>query len=177
MDFFKHFGREWYTLPSGESVYMTDLTKRIALTNITKSTLGTLLNYTIRDGETPESIAVKLYGDSSYWWLVLLPSQLYEQDSWPTLEQYLEEKVAKDYPETNIHSIKHHIDSKGVITDLNAIRMRTGVNGTANYFGLTPVTYYEHERKVNDSKRNIKLVDPALATFMKSKMIEVLQDG
>lgn len=177
MEYFKHFGRGWFTLPSGESVYMNDLTKRVSLTGLAKSTVGTLLSYTIRDGETPESIAEKLYGDSSYWWLVMLPSQLYEQDSWPTLEHLLEEKTLSEYPETDIHSVKHYVNAEGIITDVNAMRMRTGINGSPSYFGLTPVTYMEHAVEQNDSKRNIKLVDPALASLLKSKLIEVLSDG
>lgn len=177
MEYFKHFGREWFTLPTGESVYMTDLTKRVALTGLTKSTVGTLLSYTVRDGETPDSIAEKLYGDSSYWWLVLLPSQIYEQDSWPTLDHLLEEKTRADYPETDIYSVKHYVDKRGVITDANALRIRTGINGSPSYFGLTPVTYMEHAVKQNEAKRNIKLVDPALASFLKKKLIEVLSDG
>ena len=109
MDYFKHFGSEWFTLPTGESILMTDLTKRASL--IGSIPEGSLLTYTIKDGETPESIAYRLYGNSSYWWLVLMVAGKYEQSDWETLDSLMEEEAQRYYPHTDINQIKHYLDT------------------------------------------------------------------
>lgn len=172
MDYFKHFGSEWFTLPTGESILMTDLTKRASL--IGELTEGSTLTYTIRDGETPESIAYKLYGDSSYWWVVMAVAGKYEQSDWPTEDEFLEEEVQRAYPYTNIHSVKHYLDANGNITDLTAVRIRMRTTLSAAVLGLKPVTFYEDWVTKNEQKRMIRLLDPSLAPIFKKKLLEVM---
>ena len=172
MDYFKHFGSEWFTLPTGETILMTDLTKRASL--IGSIPEGSLLTYTIKDGETPESIAYRLYGNSSYWWLVLMVAGKYEQSDWPTLDSLIEEEAQRYYPHTNINQIKHYLDENGNVTDVWAIKMRTGLTKTAVGFGITPVTYMEDFMQRDEEKRKIKLLDPSLVPMFKKKLVEVM---
>ena len=58
---------------NGEVKVVTNLLKRVAIRTKIKTNSLILDTYNVKNGETPESIADKLYDDPELHWVVLIP--------------------------------------------------------------------------------------------------------
>jgi hypothetical protein len=58
----------------------------------------TSTSYTIQDGETPDSIAYKEYGDSEWFWTILILNNIIDiHDMWPMAADELDKYIQKKY--------------------------------------------------------------------------------
>ena len=77
---------------TGNFEIATHMLKRVSLR--TKVRTNTLLydTYDVRDGESPESIAFKLYGSAEYHWVILYVNNIVDRyHDWPMSgQQFLE---------------------------------------------------------------------------------------
>lgn len=83
-------------------VLVRNILRRIGLSDSLKGVDGAFIEYSIKDGERPEHIADKLYGDPQYHWLVLLTNEIvdpyhgwYKSDS--VLSEYIQKKYRGNY--------------------------------------------------------------------------------
>ncbi len=136
---------------------VTNLLRRVALR--AKVRTSTLLydTYDVKNGETPESLADKLYGDSEYHWIILLVNDITDRyHEWPMSEaqfsQYLKDKYSN--PDATHH---YEISQESGNTD---IKINIGTSN-ADYPTATVITNYEHEQKLQDDRRKIRLLDPS----------------
>ena len=60
----------------GSSVVVTNLLRRVAIRSKIKDNVVLYDTYDIRNGDTPESIAHKLYDDPTLHWVVLLTNDI-----------------------------------------------------------------------------------------------------
>ena len=102
----------------------------------------------IVDGEKPEILAYKYYGDTELHWIILYAngaSMLNPYYDWPMTNYDLGKFVANKYD--NINATHHHEDADGYQVDSTAA-------------GATAITNYKHEETVNDAKRTIRIIQP-----------------
>lgn len=104
--------------------------------------------YDLKPGDTPEIIAAKYYGSSTYHWVVMLCNQRYDWvNDFPLdtyeLEQYIFEKYTEPY------ATHHYVNSDGYVV-------------SADQSDKTAVSNYQYEEDVNESKRRIKLISPEM---------------
>ena len=102
----------------------------------------------IIDGETPEFLAYKYYGNTELHWIILY----YQQATNPYYDcplTYFDLKkfVDKKYGVANINAIHHYEDADGYEVDSTAA-------------GATSVTNFIYEETLNDARRNIKIIRP-----------------
>lgn len=107
--------------------------------------------YDIRDGETPEIIAEKVYGSPLYHWVVMLCNQRYNYvDDFPLPLYELEQMIYDKYGSVEAANDPHHyVNAQGYIVD-------------SAQEGATMVSNYQYETDLNESKRRIKLISPRL---------------
>jgi|694.fasta_scaffold23638_2 hypothetical protein len=107
--------------------------------------------YDIEDGDTPEILAEKFYGDAGGAWLILLANNIMDaQFEWPlddsSFNQYVIEKYGSlEYALTTPHHYEKVIKRKNIRTDVENIT-RFWVNGerlTENMPDDIPFSYYE----------------------------------
>lgn len=105
--------------------------------------------YDIRDGETPEIIAEKIYGSPQYHWVIMLCNEKYNYvDDFPLPIPELEAYIYNKYGSVQGANATHHyVDANGFIVD--------STHGT-------PVSNYDYEFMNNETKRRIKLIAPSL---------------
>ena len=111
--------------------------------------------YLIKDGETPEDIAERYYGSTTYFWIILYANNIRNiYEDWPSSQLQLDEYIIDKYKsiEYALGAIHHYEDSDG--DWVNNIDIATGV--TTNY---TAVTIYDYETNINEKKRRINLID------------------
>ena len=129
--------------------------------------------YTIVDGERPETLAEKAYGDQFLDWVILLTNNMVNaQYDWPrsNYEMYriVEEEFDDPYSEINHYEIREtigqyqaglHVDE----TFYNGTH-KVNVNGTVTTKNgneiASPVTVAEYYQAENEKKRQIYLLKP-----------------
>lgn len=124
-----------------------DITRNVRFRKAILDQITLFDEYDVKDGETPDIIAAKYYGNSEYHWIVMLCNQRYDYlEDFPKstrmLEEYINSKYAEPYG-------THHYELDGFIVS----------EGTA---GAVPVSNYEYEDRLNESKRRIKLISPTM---------------
>jgi len=115
--YFSRFPLTQYNLSTGiESDIVTNLLVRFAVEKNIKDNSLLYTNYDIREGDTPEIIASKIYDSPERHWMVLLANDIIDVESdWPltqnALSKYIDEKYKTDvilngleWSLTNIHS-------------------------------------------------------------------------
>ena len=100
----------------------------------------------IIDGETPEFLAYKYYGNTELHWIILYSQQATNPYyDWPLTYFDLQKFVNKKYGVANINAIHHYEDVDGYEVDSTAS-------------GATSDTNFIHEETLNDARRNIKII-------------------
>jgi hypothetical protein len=168
---------------TGNSKVMTNLLARASV--IPEILKDPLLYYTydIQEGDTPEIIAHKYYGDSYRYWIVLFANELLDpQWDWPMTSAVFEQYLADKYPSTNVYSEIEYYEK--VITQYDVNTQTTTVNRVRideNVYNSLPVTQtatytlptgpvtittdrnavsiYDYELNQNEAKRNIKILN------------------
>ena len=91
--------KNFQNLEENASVLSTNILKRIAFTDSLKENTSYFVEYTIKDGETPESIAHDFYGDVGLYWVVLLLNDIINPYyDWPMDANTLDDYISKKYP-------------------------------------------------------------------------------
>lgn len=97
-NYFSKFPKIFYSLDNYKtSDYVTHIIRRFSLENILKENTSIYYTYDIRDGDTPEIIASKLYDSPERHWIVLMMNDIIDtQTEWPldyyTLNKYIDTK-------------------------------------------------------------------------------------
>jgi len=138
---------------------VTNLLRRVGMR--TKLKTNTLLydTYDVKEGETPEMIAHKLYGDAKLHWIILLINEITDRyHQWPMSGMQFLGYINDKY--SNVDGI-HHYESTQTSGDTKVkIEVVNDVDENA-YTGLTPITNREFEESEQDKRRKIRLVDPS----------------
>ena len=132
---------------------LTDITKNVRLRKEILSNITLFDMYIISDGETPEFIAEKVYGNPQYFWAIMLANDRYDYlTDFPMRQNAMERIISDKYGADNINDIHHY---EAVINGSTYV-----VDSTIA--GSNPVTNSDHEYAVNESKRIIKIISPAI---------------
>ena len=135
-----------------------NLLTRVGLRTLVKSNVLLFDTYEVKEGETPEMIAHKLYGDSNLHWIILMINEVTDRyHQWPmTVPQFLDFINDKyDNPDGI-----HHYETTQTSGDTKVkIEVFNEVDDDA-YTGLTPITNREYEEDRQDKLRSIRLIDP-----------------
>ena len=138
---------------------VTNLLRRVGLRTKLKSNTLLYDTYDVKEGETPEMIAHKLYGDPELHWVILLINDITDRyHQWPMTGGQFLDYLNDKY--TNPDGI-HHYESTQTSGDTKVkIEVFNEVDDDA-YTGLTPITNREYEENEQDKRRKIRLVDPS----------------
>jgi len=182
MQYFDTLPKVLYTQNGVASIYTNLLARVSVIPEILKDPL-IYYSYDIQEGDTPEVIAHKYYGDSYRYWIVLFANELLDpQWDWPLTSKMFEKYLTDKYPSTNIYSEIEYYEK--VITQYDVNTQTTTINkiriDEATYNGLPvtqtttyvlptgPVTItternavsiYDYELNQNEAKRNIKILN------------------
>ena len=143
-----------------------------------------IYDYAIKDGQRPDQIADSYYGDPNYVWLIFLANNIVDPYyDWPLNENQFKAFIIDKYGSieasqdatstTNIVQYKHK--TKGTIISKDTYD--SGAYSWSKLFGnqseYTAIRQYQYELELNETKREIKLVDARVAT----KAFDVLREA
>jgi len=142
---------------NGDFKIVTNLLKRVAVR--TKVRTNTLLydTYDVKEGETPEMIADKLYDDPQLHWVVLFVNNITDRyHQWPMNFGQFNAFIDDKY--TDINAV-HHYEIAQTSGD-TSIKIDIGTDTTGySEADLTTITNYEFEVERQDTLRRIRLLD------------------
>ena len=138
----------------GNYTVMKDLLSRVKLITSVKNNIVNFDYYNVQDGETPEMIAHKYYGDVNYHWTILLVNDIVDYyEDWPMSVQRFEEFVKNKYE--NPQGI-HHYEIEQTSGD-TTVKIDVGMN-TTDYPSAVAVSNYTYEDELQEKKRQIRLI-------------------
>jgi len=185
MQYFDSLPKMLYTDAGGNSKVMTNIMARVSIIPQILNNPAIYYEYDIQEGDTPEIIAHKYYGDSYRYWLVLFANQLMDpQWDWPLSGNELTAYLIKKYGESyNTYSEIHHYEK--ILTQFDYGTNTTTTNKVTvdedtynsivpktNIFSLptgnvsiavnkSAVSVYDYELDLNEQKRSIKILNAA----------------
>ena len=148
---------------TGEYKDVKNLLRRVGIRAKVKANTLLFDTYDVRNGETPESLAFKLYGDAELHWVIMLVNNITDRyHDWPMTEAQFIQFVKDKY--ANIDDT-HHYEITQTSGD-TSIKIDVGTDNT-DYPSATLITNYEYEQEQQDAKRKIRLLDPSyIADFV-----------
>ena len=160
--YFSNFPKGLYDIKGdGNKKLVTDLMKRVKIRSKVLSEASLYDVYDVPNGENPEDTAYKHFGDPEMHWVILLTNNITDRYyGWPLTDQDFEKYITDKYD--NPDGIHHY-----EITQASG--PQTG-NGPSDYShlvevnstepGAQSVSNREYEQRLQDEKRQIKLLDP-----------------
>ena len=148
---------------TGKFKDVKNLLRRVAIRSKVKTNTMVYDTYDVKNGETPESIAFKLYGDAELHWVVMLLNDITDRyHDWPMSEAQFLQFVNEKY--SNVDAVHHYEISQS--SGDTSVKINIGTDNT-DYPTATAITNFEHEQEQQDIKRKIRLLDPSfIADFV-----------
>jgi len=145
---------------------VADIFRRIKIRDKILDNVSLYMKYQIQSGDTPETISFKHFGTPLYHWVILITNNITDRFyGWPLDEVAFEKYVNDKY--TNPLGTHHYevAQSSGKTSSSDYSHLIQVDSSTS---GATVVTNYEYERRLQDEKREIKLLDKKyLAAFVR----------
>jgi len=142
---------------NGDFKLVTNLLKRVAVRSKIKTNVLIFDTYDVKEGETPEILADKLYDDPELHWVILLVNDITDRyHQWPQNQNQFLAYINDKY--SNVDAT-HHYEISQVSGD-TTIKIDIGTDNT-DYPTASVITNFEYEEELQDEKRKIRLLDPA----------------
>ena len=172
--YFAQFPLNLYdSVGDGSFKLVTHLLKRVTIRAKVKVNTLFFDTYDVREGETPEMIADKLYNDSELHWIVLMVNDITDRyHQWPKNQNQFLTYINDKY--TNI-SGTHHYEINQTSGD-TTIKINIGTDNT-DYPTATLITNYEYEEERQDALRKIRLLSPEYVTDFVSEFKLIMKDN
>ena len=145
----------------GDKIYklVPDILRRVKLRANIKNGMFMFDNYDVKEGETPEIVAFKWFGDTEYHWVVLMTNNITDRYyEWPLTQPQFQLHLEDKYGVGSIDSTHHYEISQtsGPTTSRDYSHL-VEVNSDAS--GATAITNREYEQREQDRIRQIRLLD------------------
>ena len=161
MSYFKRFPLMIYDMKNdGNYKLLPDILKRVKQRNAIKSGQFVFDNYDVRDGEKPEDIAYKWFGDAELHWVILMTNNVKNRYyDWPMnsvqFQAFLEDKY--DNPD-GIHHYELTQDS-GRTSGQGPNDYSYKVEVNSDTTDASSISNREYEEREQDKKRSIRLLN------------------
>jgi len=162
--YFKNFPTIIYdAVGNGEFKDVKNLLRRVAIRAKVKTNALLYDTYDVKEGESPESIADKLYDDPELHWVVLLVNDVTDRyHQWPLNYSQFNQYIADKYD--NIDGVHHYElaqSSGNTDTKIEVYNNSALYSGDQDFYSsATTITNREYEETQQDQKRKIRLLDP-----------------
>ena len=165
MSYFSKFPLTSYDI-KGNNIrkLLPDILRRVKLRSKIKSGGMLFDKYDVKEGEKPEDIAFKWFGDASLHWVILMTNNVTDRYyDWPLNHAQFAEFLTDKYGD-NIDAVHHY--------EISRDSGRTTGQGPSDYSHLvevnsdtdnaTSISNRQFEEREQDKKRQIQLLDKAL---------------
>ena len=171
MAYFDRFPLMAYDVAAnGNYKLLPDILRRVKLRAGIRS--GTFLfdNYDVKDGEKPEDVAFKWFGDAEYHWVILMTNNITDRYyQWPLTQPQFQEHLEDKYGAGNEDSVHHYekTQDSGKTSSSGPNDFSHKVECNSDDGDPDIITNRIYEQRKQDEYRSIRLLDPQfLDTFV-----------
>jgi hypothetical protein len=163
MTYFSYFNKGLYDIKGdGNDKILTDIFTRIKVRNKIFDVATLYDKYDVVSGDKPEDISFKHFGDAQYHWVILLTNNITDRYyQWPLSYQEFETYINDKYE--NPDAVHHYeiTQSSGPQTGNGPEDYSHKIEVNSTYTGAQSVSNREYEERLQDQRRQIKLLNPA----------------
>ena len=168
MAYFDRFPMMAYDMAAnGDYKLLPNILKRVKLRAGIRSGSFLFDSYDVTNGERPEDIAFKLYGDPELHWVILMTNNITDRFyQWPLTQPELQAHLEDKYGAGSEDDVHHYEipQSSGPTSSRDFSHM---VECNADEDNVSIISNREYEERKQDEYRQIKLLDPQfLETFI-----------
>jgi len=168
MAYFDRFPLMAYDI-AGNKQYklLPDILRRVKLRSGVRSGSFLFDNYDVKDGERPEDIAFKWFGDPEYHWVILMTNNITDRYyQWPLTQPQFQEYLKDKYGAGSEDAVHHYeiTQTSGPTTSRDYSHM---VECNSDETNPTIISNRDYEQRKQDEYRQIRLLDKRyLGTFV-----------
>ena len=141
---------------------LPDILRRVKLRASVLSGVMLFDKYDVKEGEKPEDVAFKWFGDPEYHWVILTTNNITDRFyQWPMTQPQFQNFIEDKYGLADIDAIHHY--------EITTQSGRTSSNGPNDYShlvecnsdedGAVSVSNRGYEQRLQDKFRSIRLLD------------------
>ena len=160
MAYFSRFPMLVYDIAGTEKYkLLPNILKRVKLRSGIRSGSFMFDNYDVADGERPEDIAFKLYGDSELHWVILMTNNITDRFyQWPLTQPQFQEHLKDKYGAGNEDAVHHYeiTQTSGPTSSRDYSHM---VECNSDEDNPTIISNRDYEQRKQDEYRQIRLLD------------------
>ena len=177
---------------------VTNIVARVGFEPSFKDNTAVYYEYDIQDGDTPETVAYKYYGDSYRYWIILYSNQIMNPLwDWPLssndFNAYIADKYQSFDPYSTVYQYQKIItqfDSSTLTTTTNTVTIDNLTYNnlvlTTNTYSLptgnvtvsvtkNAVSYYDYELGLNEAKRTISILNRNYADQLETEFKSLMK--
>ena len=153
---------------NGNFKLLPDILRRVKQRNAIKSGQFIFDTYDVKNGEKPEDIAYKWFGDAQLHWVILMTNDVTDRYyQWPMNDAQFEEFIADKY--SNPDAVHHYEVTKdsGRTTGQGPNDYSHLVEVNSDTDNAISISNREYEERIQDKNRSIRLLNQRfLSDFM-----------
>ena len=161
MSYFSKFPNMVYDVKNnGNFKLLPDILRRVKQRNAIKSGQFIFDTYDVKNGEKPEDIAYKWFGDAQLHWVILMTNDVTDRYyQWPMNDAQFEEFIADKY--SNPDAVHHYeiTKSSGRTTGQGPNDYSHLVEVNSDTDNAISISNREYEERVQDKNRSIRLLN------------------
>jgi hypothetical protein len=198
MQYFNTLPKLIKTDSAGNSIVLTNILANVSILSQILNNPAIYYTYDIQNGDTPEIIAHKYYGDVYRYWIVLFANQIIDpQWQWPLFGVLFDEYIQSKYTSIDVYNTVHtyqqittQVDSGTNTTTVNTIAISQNtynsffpsINSYTLPTGIVTVTttvnalnIYDYELQQNENNRSIKIINSSYVNEIENELQSLMK--
>ena len=162
---------------NGNYKLLPDILRRVKQRNVSASGQFIFDTYDVRNGEKPEDIAYKWFGDAQLHWVILMTNNITDRYyQWPMSQPQFQEFLEDKYD--NPDGIHHYeiTKSSGRTTGQGPNDYSHLVEVTSDTDNASSVSNREYEERLQDKYRQIKLLNQTFLSDFLEEFDKLIKD-
>ena len=186
--YFKYFPKVEYDVQKTSNLDVaTNILKRFSIKASSVNNTAVFYDYNIVEGDRPDSVANKLYGDPDLAWVILFFNRsINPLFDWPLTSEQFQRYIIEKYgslslAKTTVHHYEKIIEAEQTLVtgefkvERTIIIDQTTYNSTAADSRHVIYSYY-YEENLNNARGVIKVVSPAYITDILNQASNILSN-
>ena len=165
MSYFSRFPLFAYDIKNDNNYkLLPDILRRVKLRATIKSGGMLFDKYDVKEGEKPEDVAYKWFGDAELHWVILMTNNIDRYYEWPMNQVQFAEFLTDKYGAGNEDAIHHYevTQDSGRTTSKGPSDYSHKVEVNSDTDNASSISNREYEERIQDNKRQIQLLDKSL---------------
>ena len=163
MTFFSRFPMMIYDVKNNDNYkLLPDILRRVKLRSAIRGSSMLFDTYDVRNGERPEDIAFKWFGNAELHWVILMTNNVTDRYyDWPMNDVQFQEYLTDKYGAGSEDAVHHYeiTKSSGITTPQGPNDYSHKVEVNSDEDNAESISNREYEEREQDKKRSIRLLD------------------